>query len=98
MSPSIPRWLSSRPPLAALEIDARRVTAAIVSPHGSSHVLSSYASEPLPPGAVVPALNAANVHDAGALAAAIRHAFSTPSLRDRAASRWCCRTRSRSSR
>jgi Tfp pilus assembly PilM family ATPase len=72
MSSSIPRWLSSPPPLAALEIESRRVTAAIVSPQGSSHVLSSYASEPLPQGAVVPALNAANVHDSGALASAIR--------------------------
>jgi len=71
MSP-IPRWLSSRPPSAALEIDARRVTAAVVSRHGGSYVLSSYASEPLPAGAVVPALNAANVHDATALTAAIR--------------------------
>lgn len=72
MSPSLPRWLSSRPPAAAVEIDARRVTAAIVSAHGSSYVLTSYASEPLPPGAVVPGLNAANVHDAGALASVIR--------------------------
>ena len=72
MSPSIPRWLSSRPPSAALEIDARRVTAAIVSKQGGSHVLSSYASEPLPAGAVEPALNAVNVHDAGALTTTIR--------------------------
>lgn len=72
MSPSIPRWLSSRPPSAALEIDARRVTAAIVSKQGGSHVLSSYASEALPAGAVEPALNAVNVHDAGALSTAIR--------------------------
>jgi type IV pilus assembly protein PilM len=72
MSPSIPRWLSSSPPSAALEIDARRVTAAVVSRHGAAHVLSSYASEPLPAGAVVPALNAVNVHDAAALTSAIR--------------------------
>ena len=72
MSPSIPRWLSSRPPSAALEIDARRVTAAVVSRQGGAYVLSSYATEPLPDGAVEPALNAVNVHDAGALASAIR--------------------------
>jgi Tfp pilus assembly PilM family ATPase len=69
---SIPRWLSSRPPSAALEIDARRVTAAILSKQGGAHVLSSYASEPLPAGAVEPALNAVNVHDAAALASAVR--------------------------
>lgn len=72
MSASIPRWLSSRPPSAALEIAARRVTAAVVSKQGGSHVLSSYASEPLPPGAVEPALNAVNVHDPAALTSAIR--------------------------
>jgi Tfp pilus assembly PilM family ATPase len=69
---SIPRWLSSRAPSAALEIDARRVTAAIVSKHGRARVLSSYASEPLPAGAVEPALNAVNVHDAAALTSGIR--------------------------
>ena len=72
MSLSIPRWLSSRPPSAALEVDARRVTAAVVSKQGSAYVLSSYASEPLPEGAVEPALNAVNVHDPDALATAIR--------------------------
>jgi Tfp pilus assembly PilM family ATPase len=69
---SIPRWLSSRPPSAALEIDARRVTAAILSKQGGLRVLSSYASEPLPAGAVEPALNAVNVHDAAALTTAVR--------------------------
>ncbi len=35
-------------------------------------IVAAYASEALPPGAVEPALNAPNVHDAAALAAAIR--------------------------
>src|SRR3954451_16861210 len=83
MSPSLPRWLSSPAPLAALEIDARRVTAAILSKQGSSHVLSSYASEPLPQGAVVPALNGTNVHDPGALAAAIRSVLEAVTPRPR---------------
>ena len=39
---------------------------------GQSHVVAAYASEALPPGAVEPALNAPNVHDAAALATAIR--------------------------
>jgi type IV pilus assembly protein PilM len=68
---AIPRWLSSRPPSAALEIDARRVSGVIVSKQGGSHVLSAYATEPLPAGAVEPALNATNVHDSAALASAI---------------------------
>jgi Tfp pilus assembly PilM family ATPase len=70
MSP-LPRWLSNRPPSAALEISARRVTLAIVSGHEGSRVLSGYASEPLPDGVVEPALNASNVHDAAALASAV---------------------------
>jgi Tfp pilus assembly PilM family ATPase len=74
MSP-LPRWLSNRPPSAALEISARRVTLAVVSNQGGSRVLSGYANEPLPDGAVEPALNAVNVHDAGALTAAIGSAL-----------------------
>jgi Tfp pilus assembly PilM family ATPase len=83
MSLSMPRWLSSRPPSAALEVDARRVTAAVVSKQAGAYVLSSYASEPLPDGAVEPALNAANVHDADALAAAIRAVLSRVTPRPR---------------
>src|SRR5947207_3184655 len=74
MSP-FPRWLSNRPPSAALEISARRVTLVVVSNQGGSPVLSAYATEPLPAGAVEPALNAVNVHDAAALTAAIRRAL-----------------------
>lgn len=80
---AIPRWLSSRPPSAALEIDARRVTAAVVSTRGGSHVLSSYASESLPAGAVEPALNAVNVHDAAALTSTIRSVLDRVSPRPR---------------
>jgi Tfp pilus assembly PilM family ATPase len=69
------RWLSSRPPSAALEIDARRVTAVAIAGRGSARVLSGYATEPLPAGAVEPALNAPNVHDAAALSRAIRAAL-----------------------
>lgn len=72
MSATLPRWLSHRPPSAAVEINIRRVTAAVVAEQGGTRVLSSYAGEPLPPGAVEPALNAPNVHDAAALTAAIR--------------------------
>ncbi len=68
---SMPRWLASRPPSAAIEIDARRVTGSVVTRQGDGHVLSSHATEPLPAGAVEPALNAVNVHDPAALTAAI---------------------------
>ena len=72
MSLSLPRWLSHRPPSAAVEISARRVTAAVLTRQGGTCVLSGYAGEPLPPGAVEPALNASNVHDMAALTSTIR--------------------------
>jgi Tfp pilus assembly PilM family ATPase len=72
MSAALPRWLSNRPPAAAVEINPRRVTAAIVADQGGSRVLTSYAGEPLPAGAVEAALNGPNIHDASALTEAIR--------------------------
>jgi len=83
MSASLPRWLSSRPPSAAVEITARRVTVAVVARQGGSRVVSAHASEPLPPGAVEPGLNASNVHDPAALTAAIRAALEKVSPRPR---------------
>jgi Tfp pilus assembly PilM family ATPase len=81
MSASPPRYsffgrlLASPPPLAAVQIDGRRVTAVAVAEQGGAFVVSGYASEPLPPGAVTPALNAPNVHDAAALAGTIKVAL-----------------------
>jgi type IV pilus assembly protein PilM len=72
MSALLPRWLSSQPPSAALEIGARRVSVAVVSEQRGTRVLSAYAGEPLPEGAVEPGLNASNVRDGAALAAAVR--------------------------
>jgi type IV pilus assembly protein PilM len=77
------RWFSSRPPSAALEISVRRVNAAVVAEHGGSRVLASYASEPLAAGAIEPALNAPNVHDASALAGAVKAAVDKLSPRPR---------------
>jgi Tfp pilus assembly PilM family ATPase len=72
MSAALPRWLANRPPAAAVEINPRRVTAAVIADHGATRVLTSYAGEPLAPGVVDAALNGPNVHDAAALTAAIR--------------------------
>ncbi len=83
MSASFPRWLSSRPPSAAVEITARRVTVAVVAEQGGTRVVSSYASEPLPAGAVEPALNATNVHDPAALTTAIKAALEKVAPRPR---------------
>ena len=67
----VSRWLSSSPPSAAIEIAVNRVTAAVIAEQGGSRVLASYASEPLAKGAIEPALNAPNVHDATALSATV---------------------------
>ena len=73
--PSFARWFASPPPPAALEIAVGRVTAVSVAHHGDSLVLSGHGNAPLPAGAVDAALNAPNVHDAGALTAAIKAAL-----------------------
>jgi type IV pilus assembly protein PilM len=65
-------WLASPPPTAAVEVTAARVTAVAMSDHGKTKVLSGYASEGLPSGAVEASLTATNVHDQTALSAAIR--------------------------
>jgi Tfp pilus assembly PilM family ATPase len=83
MSAALPRWLSNRPPAAAVEINPRRVTAAVISGPAGGRVLSSYAGEPLPAGAVDASLNAINVHDAPALSAAIRSVLDRLSSRPR---------------
>jgi Tfp pilus assembly PilM family ATPase len=69
------RLLSTPPPAAAIEINARRVTAVAVSGQPGTLVVAGYGIEPLPAGAVTPALNAVNVHDAAALAAAVKAAL-----------------------
>ena len=74
MSPppaSVPSWFSSPPPAVAVEITATRVVAAAIAEHGGSHVIAGHAAEPLGQGVATPALNAANLHDEKALAAAI---------------------------
>ncbi len=65
-------WLASPPPTIAVEVTAARVTAVAMSDHGRSRTVSAYASVALPTRAVEPGLNAANVHDQGALATGIR--------------------------
>jgi len=50
-------------PAVAVEIAADRVAAASLEWRGGQPVVSAHAAEPLPPGALVPALTAANTHD-----------------------------------
>ncbi|HVL66407.1 MAG TPA: pilus assembly protein PilM [Vicinamibacterales bacterium] len=78
-------WLASPPPPAAIEISSRRVSAVAVSRRGASAVITGQSSEPLAAGVVTPVLNGVNVHDARALAAAIKAAVERVSPRPRRA-------------
>lgn len=79
------RLLTSPPPPAAIEISSRRVNVIALSSQGSARTLTGQSSEPLPPGVVTPTLNGPNVHDAAALAAAVRAAVERISPRPRGA-------------
>jgi type IV pilus assembly protein PilM len=68
-------WLASPPPDAAIEIAPERVAVAAMSGRGGDLVVQGYAIEPLPVGAVVPSLTAANVVDRARVVAALRGAF-----------------------
>jgi type IV pilus assembly protein PilM len=76
-------WLASPPPSAAVEVSSTHVTVVAVSPQAGGNVVSGYAAEALPAGAVEPSLNAVNVHDPAALAAAVRAALDKVSPRPR---------------
>jgi len=74
MSP-LPSFLASPPPAVGVEIASDRVTAVSLTREGSGWIIGAHGTERLAPGVVTPALNAVNVHDARALAAAVRSAF-----------------------
>jgi Tfp pilus assembly PilM family ATPase len=78
-----PGWLSSPPPVAAIEVTSRHVTAVSLAEQGGGPVVSGYGAEAVAPGVLEPALNAPNVHDADALSAAIRSALEKLSPRPR---------------
>ena len=61
---------SSVPPVA-VEITAARVSAAAIDWRGGQPVVSTHASELLPPGALVPALASVNTRDRAALSTAV---------------------------
>lgn len=66
---------TASPPAAALAIAADRVSAASIDMRGGHAVVVAHATEPLPAGAIVPSLTAANVHDTEAAAAAVSRAL-----------------------
>lgn len=74
MSP-LPSFLTSPPASVGVEIASDRVTAVSLERQGAGWIVGGHGTERIAPGVVTPALNAANVHDARALAAAVRSAF-----------------------
>ena len=63
------------PPEAAVEIASRHVSAATIARRGGRPVVSSYAVEPLPEGAVVPSLTSQNIRDRALVEAAVAGAL-----------------------
>jgi Tfp pilus assembly PilM family ATPase len=59
-------------PTVAVELSAQRVTGASLELRGSKQVVRAHAIVPLPPGALTPSLTTTNVHDRGAVAAALK--------------------------
>ena len=73
------RWsfdlTAAPPPDAAVEIAARHVAAAAVARRGGQTVISAYAVEPLPEGAVAPSLTAQNIRDRALVGGAVARAL-----------------------
>jgi len=59
------------PPAVAVEITAQRVSAASLELRAGRPVVTAHGVEPLPPGALVPSLTAANTHDRTAVLTAL---------------------------
>jgi Tfp pilus assembly PilM family ATPase len=70
----VARLLGNPPPLLGVEISATRVTAVRLAPESDPALVIGLASEPLPPGAVVPALNTSNILDRAAVSTVVRTA------------------------
>jgi type IV pilus assembly protein PilM len=79
----LPGFLVSPPPSVGIEIAAERVTAVSLTKEGGGWVVAAHGTERLAPGVVTPALNAINVHDRRALAAALRSTFDKLGARPR---------------
>jgi type IV pilus assembly protein PilM len=76
-------WFASPPPDAAIEIGAEGVAVAALASRGDDAVVSAYAIEPVPAGAVVPGLTVPNIVDRSAVVTALRAALDKASLRPR---------------
>jgi Tfp pilus assembly PilM family ATPase len=72
---NIPSFFAMSRPEVAVGIAADRVMAIRVARGGGVPTVTAHGSEPLPAGAVAPALNAANIADPAAVAGALRRLF-----------------------
>ena len=79
----LPAFLVSAPPSVGVEIASDRVTAVSLARQGGGWMVGAHGTERLAPGVVTPALNAVNVQDRRALAAAVRSAFDKAGARPR---------------
>jgi|KBSMisStaDraftv2_1062788.scaffolds.fasta_scaffold358334_1 Tfp pilus assembly PilM family ATPase len=79
-SPNKSGWFAPVPPTVAIEIAAGRVTVAELSGGSGGPVVSAFASESLPAGAVVPALTGSNIADAATVAEALKSALQRAGL------------------
>jgi type IV pilus assembly protein PilM len=64
-------WFASPPPSVGLEIAASRVTAVSIAEQGGRPMVMAHATERLPEGLVVPALNQPNITNRAAVTAAV---------------------------
>lgn len=69
------KFLAPAPPTVAVEIARHRVSAATIAARDGGLAVTAHAMESLPSGAVMPALNAQNISDPKAVAAALRRVF-----------------------
>lgn len=75
----VPSWLASVPPTVAIELASRRVTVVEV-PKGPP-VVTAYAAEPLPDGALQPSLTGPNIIDPAAVGEALKRALDRAGLK-----------------
>ena len=75
--------MSPAPPTVAVEISRHRVSAAAVTFRGAALSVTAHAVESLPPGTVVPSLNAANIADPKGVAQALKRVFEAMGIKPR---------------
>ncbi len=76
-------WLASPPLDAAIEIAPEAVSIAVLGGRGQNAFVQGYAVEPMPAGAVVPSLTAANMPDRDVVVRALRSACESVGVRPR---------------